>query len=89
MTTFALPTWQLVLVGVAGYTLLCRILRYRRVNQKHAEYPYKTRESFAKMTNQHAYEIQKYLYTLEFPMVLEQALSFALFRYLFQGPGSN
>jgi hypothetical protein len=81
MTSLSLPTWQLALIGVAAYTMLCRLLRYRRVNQKHAEYPYKTRESFAKMTNQHAYEIQKYLYSLEFPYITGESLAFALFRY--------
>jgi hypothetical protein len=75
-----LPTWQLVLLTTFGYVLLCRALRFRRLRQKEALYPYKNRESFAKMTTQHAYEIQKYLITVEFPFTAQKALEFALFR---------
>ncbi|KAF2266944.1 hypothetical protein CC78DRAFT_513155 [Lojkania enalia] len=69
--------------GIAGfslYILLCRTLRFRRRDKKHAEYPYKTREDLAKMTTQHAQEIIKYLYNLEFPLMVEKALQFALFK---------
>lgn len=81
---FSLPLWinQAVILTVS-YVLLCRFLRYRRVNQKHAQYPYKTRSLFAKMTNQHAYEIQRYLQDVEFPLIGETALEFALFRSAF------
>lgn len=75
-----IPTWQLVLLSIVGYVYLCRVLRYRRLQQKHALYPYKNREDFAKMTNQHAYEIQKYLFGVEFPFTMQKALEFALFR---------
>lgn len=75
-----LPTWQLALLGVFGYVYLCRVLRFRRLQQKVALYPYKTRESYAKMTTQHAYEIQKYMYGTEFPFTTQKALEFALFR---------
>lgn len=73
-------TWQLALLSLVGYVYLCRVLRYRRLQQKEALYPYKTREDHAKMTNQHAYEIQKYLYGVEFPFTTQKALEFALFR---------
>ncbi|TID21333.1 hypothetical protein E6O75_ATG04728 [Venturia nashicola] len=75
-----IPTWQLVLLSVLGYVYLCRVLRYRRLQQKEALYPYKTREDYANMTNQHAYEIQKYLFSVEFPFTTQKALEFALFR---------
>jgi hypothetical protein len=73
-------SWVLPVVGGIGYLFLCSFLRNRRNYQKHAQYPYKSRASFARMTNQHAYEIQKYLYTLEFPFTTEKALQFALFK---------
>lgn len=78
--TEEIPTWQLVLLSVVGYIYLCRVLRHRRLQQKEGLYSYKTREDFAKMTNQHAYEIQKYLFGVEFPFTTQKALEFALFR---------
>lgn len=63
------------------YLLLCRSLRYLRKNRKHAQYPYKTREDFSKMTAEHAWEIVRYCMALEFPLISSKALAFALFRY--------
>jgi hypothetical protein len=77
-----LSTWQTALLTLFGYVLLCQVLRFQRLRQKQAMYPYKTRESFSKMTTQHAYEIQKYLYGVEFPFVTQKALEFALFRFV-------
>lgn len=62
------------------YIALCRGLRYLRRDRKHAQYPYKTREDFSNMTSEHAWEITKYIMSLEFPFVTEKALQFALFR---------
>ena len=50
------------------------------MKQKHAQYPYKTPESFANMTADDAYEIAKYTLSLEFPFTAEKAAQFALFR---------
>ncbi|KAF2804935.1 uncharacterized protein BDZ99DRAFT_467159 [Mytilinidion resinicola] len=50
------------------------------MEQKHAKYPYKTRESYSKMTATDAYEIGKYVFSLEFPFTSEKAAQFALFR---------
>lgn len=50
------------------------------MKQKHAQYPYKTPESFANMTADDAYEIAKYTFSLEFPFTTEKAAQFALFR---------
>jgi hypothetical protein len=69
------------LAVLAGYLLLVRKLRYLRRDRKHAEYPYKTREDFAKMTAEDAWGIVKYIMSLEFPFMSEKALSFALFKY--------
>lgn len=68
------------------YILLCRLLRFQRVRQKHAFYPYRTRDSFARMTGEHAYEIQRYIFDTEFPFTAEKALQFALFRYVRKPP---
>jgi hypothetical protein len=65
---------------LVAYIALCRSLRYRRRDQKHAEYPYKTREDFKKMTAEHAWEITKYVQGLEFPWTSGKALAFALFK---------
>jgi hypothetical protein len=66
---------------LVAYIALCRSLRYRRRDQKHAEYPYKTREDFKKMTAEHAWEITKYVQGLEFPWTSGKALAFALFKW--------
>lgn len=50
------------------------------MNRKHAQYPYKDRASFAKMTMADAQDIQWYLYQVEFPFTTQKALEFALFR---------
>jgi hypothetical protein len=76
----SLPTWQLLLFSLFGYMIFCRILRFQRQNEKFAQYPYKTRESFSKMTAQHAYEIQQDLFAMEFPFTAATALEFALFK---------
>ena len=70
----------IILVAFCAYVVLCRSLRYVRRDRKHAQYPYKKRADFAKMTAQHAYEIQKYVTSLEFPMLAQMALQFALFK---------
>jgi hypothetical protein len=66
---------------LTGYLLFIRKLRYLRRDRKHAEYPYRTREDFSRMTADHAQEIVRYCMALEFPYLSEKALSFALFKY--------
>lgn len=69
-------------VGIAAcYIALCKILRYLRRDQQHSQMPYKTREDFQKMTAEDAWQIIKYVQSLEFPWITKKALSFALFRY--------
>ncbi|KAH7385760.1 hypothetical protein BKA66DRAFT_511571 [Pyrenochaeta sp. MPI-SDFR-AT-0127] len=62
------------------YIVLCRGLRYMRRDQKHTQSIYKTREDFQKMTTEDAWEIVKYVQSLEFPWMTAKALSFALFK---------
>jgi hypothetical protein len=69
------------LAVLAGYLLLIRKIRHLRRDRKHAEFPYKTREDFSKMTGEDAWAIVKYCMSLEFPFMSEKALSFALFKY--------
>ncbi|KAF2108532.1 hypothetical protein BDV96DRAFT_652783 [Lophiotrema nucula] len=74
------PTATAGLGIVPVYVLLCRALRYRRRDQAYTRYPYKMRDDFAKMTTQHAHEILKYVFQLEFPFLVKKSLEFALFR---------
>jgi hypothetical protein len=77
-----LPSWPIsALALVFSYSLLCRMLRFRRMKQQHAKFPYKTRESFSKMTATDAFEIARNVFSLEFPFTSEKAAQFALFRY--------
>ena len=68
------------LAVLVTYIALCRGLRYMRRDRKHAQYPYKTREDFRKMTAEDAFEIVRYVQGLEFPFLAEKALAFALFK---------
>jgi hypothetical protein len=72
-----------VAVGVLTcYIALCRSLRYLRRDKQHSQMPYKTREDFQKMTAEDAWQIIKYVHSLEFPWMTKKALSFALFKYV-------
>ncbi|KAJ5166834.1 uncharacterized protein N7482_005615 [Penicillium canariense] len=65
---------------LVGYPLLTSGLRYQRLRTLHKKYPYATRADMAKMTDDHAFEIQKSVAQLEFPFMFIKALQFALFR---------
>ena len=70
-------------VGLAALVVwvsFCRGMRFLRRDTKHAELPYKTREDYKKMTAEDAFEIVKYVQSLEFPFTTGKALAFALFR---------
>lgn len=62
------------------YVSVCSALRFQRVRSIQRKYPYPDRASYAKMTTQHAWEIQKALFSLEFPYIVDRAYQFALFR---------
>jgi hypothetical protein len=70
-----------VLGTTAIYLLLQRTLRFLRTKRMMTSYPYKNLESLANMTNDHAYEIQRDIFQLEFPYTAAKALGYALFRY--------
>lgn len=74
---------QYVVPLVAAYPILASLLRFRNMKQIHKKYNYSTRESFARMTDEDAFEIQKNLIQYEFPFFFTKALQFALFRVSF------
>lgn len=70
-----------VLPVLAAYPVLTSLLRFRRVRKLQQQYSqYSTRESFSRMTDRDAWEIQKVIAQLEFPFMYVKALQFALFR---------
>ncbi|KAL4925843.1 uncharacterized protein BDV17DRAFT_167312 [Aspergillus undulatus] len=71
---------QYVAPLVAAYPVLCSLLRFSNMKKIHKKYNYPTRESFARMTDEDAFEIQKNLVQYEFPFFFTKALQFALFR---------
>lgn len=68
------------LIGFCGYLALVSCLRFQRCRSLHQKYPYKTRESMRKMTDQDAFTIQKTILQIEFPFIVLKSLQFALFR---------
>jgi hypothetical protein len=69
------------IVGVlACYVAVCRGLRYLRRDREHSHRTYKSRKDFQKMTAEDAWQIIKYVQSLEFPYMSKKALSFALFK---------
>ncbi|KAH8699237.1 hypothetical protein BGW36DRAFT_340713 [Talaromyces proteolyticus] len=61
------------------YLLIVASLRYSRVRYLQKKYPY-TRDTFWRMTDHDAWEIQKAILQLEFPFTSLKSLQFALFR---------
>lgn len=76
------PQIAVIFAVIAGYVAFCRALRYTRRDAEHSQRPYKTRDDFQKMTAEDAWQIVKYVQSLEFPWVTKKALSFALFKYV-------
>ncbi|KAF3480136.1 uncharacterized protein GIQ15_05483 [Arthroderma uncinatum] len=74
---FSVP--GLVCAG-AAYLAAVQLLRFQRIRSLEKQYGYKTRESFAKMTDDEAWAIQRTMFMLEFPFFTFKALQFALFK---------
>lgn len=68
------------LLGLCAYVALVWSLRFQRCHNLHKKYPYTTRESMSKMTDQDAWAIQKLILQMEFPFIVLKSLQFALFR---------
>ena len=62
------------------YPLFVASFRYHRIRSLEKKHPYPTRESYATMTDNEAFEIINQTAELEFPTLFEKALQFALFR---------
>ena len=74
-------SWMLyTLSALFAYSFLAASLRYRRSKNLESKYRYATRESYARMTDNEAFEIWNQMAELEFPTIFEKALQFALFR---------
>jgi hypothetical protein len=74
-------SWMLyTLSALLAYPFLATSLRYRRTRNLESKYRYATRESYARMTDNEAFEIWNQMAELEFPTIFEKALQFALFR---------
>ncbi|KAJ6151679.1 hypothetical protein N7470_006807 [Penicillium chermesinum] len=67
-----------VLNTIAKVSLQERIVSGQKAIQN--EYPYKTRESMAHMTDRDAWAIQKTMMQTEYPFIVIKSLQFALFR---------
>jgi hypothetical protein len=73
--------WMLYTLSVLlAYPVVVASLRYRRSRNLESKYGYTTRESYARMTDNEAFEIWNQMSELEFPTIFEKALQFALFR---------
>lgn len=80
-TTILNSQWPYtVLLIVLLYPLLAASLRSARLRSTLRTFPYTTRDSFARMTDDDAFEIQLIMAQLEFPFTFTKALQFALFR---------
>lgn len=76
------------LPALALYLLIQGRLRYSRARFLKNKYPY-TRDTFWRMTDHDAWEIQKSILQLEFPFISLKALQFALFRVCFLSPAAS
>ncbi|RAH48197.1 uncharacterized protein BO95DRAFT_408625 [Aspergillus brunneoviolaceus CBS 621.78] len=68
------------ILAITSYVTLVNLLRFRIVKWMHKRYNYPTRESFARMTDDDAWAIQKTMLEQEFPFFYLKSLQFALFR---------
>ena len=66
--------------AVLGYVALVERLRFRRRDSLTSKYPYRDRQSFARMTLEDAFEIMSPLAELEFPTTFSTSIFFALFK---------
>ncbi|KAI7780522.1 hypothetical protein LA080_015923 [Diaporthe eres] len=73
--------WLIGVPAVLGlWVILCSSLRFRNEKAMLRRYNYSTRASLAKMTNDDAQQILKYILDSEFPFTYKLSLQFALFK---------
>jgi hypothetical protein len=68
------------LLCTALYLVIVARLRYRRLQHVQKKYSHLRRNTFFKMTDREAWEIQKLIFQFEFPSMALKSLQFALFR---------
>ncbi|KAI1748138.1 hypothetical protein F4782DRAFT_518320 [Xylaria castorea] len=77
---FPSPVGGIGVLVVILYAILCTTLRFRQTRAIANKFGYTTRASFASMTVDDAYQIQKWLAEQEFPKVFSASVFFALFK---------
>ena len=75
-----LPWAPIIASAVFSYAALCSVLRFQRRNAMQKKFNYADEASLSKMTNVDAQAIIEYLAELEFPLMYEKSLQFALFK---------
>lgn len=74
------PWAGIVVLAIILYVSLCTTLRSRQMRAIRSKFGYTTRASFANMTVDDAYQIQRWLAEQEFPKVFSASVFFALFK---------
>ncbi|KAI1738168.1 hypothetical protein F4680DRAFT_426312 [Xylaria scruposa] len=77
---FPTPIGGIGVLIIVLYAILCATLRFRQMRAIADKFGYTTRASFANMTVDDAYQIQKWLAEQEFPKVFSASIFFALFK---------
>ncbi|KAL1864123.1 hypothetical protein Daus18300_007903 [Diaporthe australafricana] len=73
--------WLMSISAVLGlWVILCSSLRFRNEKAMLRRFNYPSRASFAKMTNDDAQQIVKYIMDCEFPLMYKLSLQFAIFK---------
>ncbi|KAG9245639.1 hypothetical protein BJ878DRAFT_479053 [Calycina marina] len=80
INTPSIPWAPLLVTGLLSYTILCSLLRFRRKHAMENKLGYPDRASLSNMTNVDAQAIMQYLAELEFPLLYEKSVQFALFK---------
>jgi hypothetical protein len=78
----AQPWTHFILCSMLAYPTLVSLLRFRRQQSIQKQFNYPTRESFANMTDEDAFTIQRIIAEQEFPFMFGISLGFALFKVL-------
>ncbi|KAI3325253.1 hypothetical protein HD806DRAFT_470202 [Xylariaceae sp. AK1471] len=77
---FPTPVGGIGILVIILYAILCITLRFRQMRAIADKFGYTTRTSFARMTVDDAYQIQRWLGEQEFPKVFSASVFFALFK---------
>ncbi|KAI3392536.1 hypothetical protein diail_5547 [Diaporthe ilicicola] len=76
-----LAAWLMTISTILGFwVILCSTLRFRHEKAMLRRFDYPSRASFARMTNDDAQQIMKYILDYEFPLMYKLSLQFAIFK---------